>query len=47
LRENQVASYQNLLQHPLVSVLGLLVAWYLFSPLLLPVLRAALRLLYF
>lgn len=47
LRENQVASYQNLLQHPLVSVLGLLVAWYLFNPLLWPVLRAALRLLYF
>ena len=47
LREDQVASYQNLLQHPLVSIFGLLVAWYLFNPLLLPVLRAALRLLYF
>jgi Zn-dependent protease len=47
LRQDQVASYQNLLQHPLVSVLGLLVAWYFFNPLLWPVLRAALRLLYF
>ena len=37
LRKDQVAAYQNLLQHPLVSVLGLLVAWYLFSPLLRPV----------
>ena len=47
LRKDQVTSYQNLLQHPLVSVLGLLVAWYFFSPLLWPVLRAALHLLYF
>jgi Zn-dependent protease len=46
LREDQVASYQNLLRHPLMSVVGLLVAWYLFNPLLRPVLRAALHLLY-
>jgi Zn-dependent protease len=46
LRQDQVAAYQNLLQHPLVSLIGLLVAWYLFSPLLWPVLRVALRLLY-
>jgi Zn-dependent protease len=46
LRQDQVASYQNLLRHPLVSLLGLLVAWYLFNPLLRPVLRAALHLLY-
>jgi Zn-dependent protease len=46
LRQDQVAAYQNLLQHPLMSLIGLLVAWYLFSPLLWPVLRVALRLLY-
>jgi Zn-dependent protease len=46
LRQDQIASYQNLLRHPLVSLLGLLVAWYLFNPLLRPVLRAALHLLY-
>jgi Zn-dependent protease len=46
LRQDQVAAYQNLLQHPLVSLVGLLVAWYLFSPLLWPVLRVALHLLY-
>jgi Zn-dependent protease len=46
LRKNQVASYQNLLRHPLTSLLGLLAAWYLFNPILWPVLRAALRLLY-
>jgi Zn-dependent protease len=47
LREDQVVAYQNLLRHPLMSLLGLFVAWYLFSPLLLPVLRTALHLLYF
>jgi Zn-dependent protease len=46
LRRDQVASYQNLLRHPLISVVGLLVAWYLFNPILWPVLRAALHLLY-
>ncbi len=46
LRQDQVVSYQNLLRHPLMSVVGLLVAWYLFNPLLRPVLRAALHLLY-
>lgn len=46
LRQDQVAAYQNLLQHPLVSLVGLLAAWYLFNPLIWPVLRAALRLLY-
>ena len=46
LRKDQVASYQNLLRHPLMSVVGLLVAWYLFNPLLWPVLRTALHLLY-
>jgi hypothetical protein len=46
LRKDQVVSYQNLLRHPLMSVVGLLVAWYLFNPLLRPVLRAALHLLY-
>src|SRR5262245_16511341 len=46
LRQDQVAAYQNLLRHPLISVVGLLVAWYLFNPLLRPVLRAALHLLY-
>src|SRR5438093_1276150 len=46
LRQDQVVSYQNLLRHPLMSLVGLLVAWYLFNPLLWPVLRAALRLLY-
>jgi Zn-dependent protease len=46
LRKEQVAAYQNLLQHPLVRGLGILVAWYLFSPLLRPVLIAALNLLY-
>jgi Zn-dependent protease len=46
LRQDQVVAYQNLLRHPLMSVIGLLVAWYLFNPLLWPVLMAALRLLY-
>ena len=46
LRQDQVVAYQNLLQHPLMSLVGLLVAWYLFNPLLWPVLRVALRLLY-
>jgi Zn-dependent protease len=46
LRQDQVVSYQNLLRHPLMGVVGLLVAWYLFNPLLRPVLRAALHLLY-
>ena len=46
LRQDQVASYQNLLRHPLMSLVGLLVAWYLFSPVLWPVLRVALHLLY-
>ena len=46
LRRDQAVSYQNLLRHPLMSVVGLLVAWYLFNPLLRPVLRAALHLLY-
>jgi Zn-dependent protease len=46
LRQDQVAAYQNLLRHPLMSVVGLLVAWYLFNPILWPVLRAALHLLY-
>jgi Zn-dependent protease len=46
LRQDQVEAYQNLLQHPLMSVIGLLVAWYFFNPLVGPVLRAALRLLY-
>jgi Zn-dependent protease len=46
LRRDQVASYQNLLRHPLISLGGLLAAWYLFNPLLRPVLRAALHLLY-
>ena len=46
LRQNQVTAYQNLLQHPLMSLVGLLVAWYLFNPLLGPVLRAARHLLY-
>jgi Zn-dependent protease len=46
LRRDQVASYQNLLRHPLISLGGLFAAWYLFNPLLQPVLRAALHLLY-
>jgi Zn-dependent protease len=46
LRKDQVVSYQNLLRHPLMSVVGLLVAWYLFNPLIWPVLRAARHLLY-
>jgi Zn-dependent protease len=46
LRGDQVAAYQNLLRHPLISLVGLLAAWYLFNPILRPVLRAALRLLY-
>jgi Zn-dependent protease len=46
LRQDQVVSYQNLLRHPLMSIVGLLVAWYLFNPILWPVLRAALHLLY-
>jgi Zn-dependent protease len=46
LRKDQVVAYQNLLRHPLMSIVGLLVAWYLFNPLLQPVLRAALHLLY-
>jgi Zn-dependent protease len=46
LRKDQVASYQNLLRHPLMSVVGLLVAWYLINPLIWPVLRAARHLLY-
>ena len=46
LPKEQVEAYQNLLQHPLVRGLGIFVAWYLFSPLLRPVLIAALNLLY-
>jgi len=46
LRRDQVVAYQNLLRHPLMSIVGLLVAWYLFNPLLRPVLRTALHLLY-
>jgi len=46
LREKYVASYQALLQHPLMRGVGLLVVWYLFNPLLRPVLVGALRLLY-
>jgi len=46
LRKEQVTSYQNLLQHPLLRSFGILVAWYLFEPLLRPVLIAALHLLY-
>ncbi|MBM3223302.1 MAG: site-2 protease family protein [Candidatus Tectomicrobia bacterium] len=46
LREKYIEPYQNLLHHPLVYSLGILVAWQFFDPLFRPVLMAALRLLY-
>ncbi|HVS03302.1 MAG TPA: site-2 protease family protein [Thermoanaerobaculia bacterium] len=46
LSEDTARRYQQLLAHPMLGLIGILIAWRLFSPLFRPLFRFALELLY-